>query len=57
MSKSEKRRVEVQKGAIECATPPTRKMQTCREKVEEDNSWMDGRRDGQILKLHTPKPK
>lgn len=49
------KKVEEQKGRIEVAKPHTMQMMTSAEKVEQDYRQCQERRDGQILKFHTPK--
>jgi hypothetical protein len=52
---AKKASVEIQKGAIELNKPHTMQMMTSVEKVTEDSRYMMERRDGQLLKFHTPK--
>lgn len=48
-------KVPVQKGTLECAFPPTQKMQTYAQRLAETKAENAMKRDGQTLKLHTPK--
>lgn len=47
--------VPVQKGPIRCAEPPTSKMMTYKEKVDQKVVHNASMRDAQTLKFHTPK--
>ena len=48
-------KVPVQKGKISADRPPTMKMETYAERVSSTRAENAMKRDGQTLKLHTPK--